>query len=113
MRNRKGLNLEIPNGKRPMAVDDANIQTIAIYPTSHPRPVGYPDRQGMFFRQPENAADMIAMLVRHHYSGKIGRQFTQAKHTGSGFPQPEAAIEHQACRPRLDKQRVTGATAAE
>lgn len=114
VRNRKGLNFEIPNTKRLMAIDDTKIETVTIYyPAGHPRSVSHPDRQGMLSRQTKNAADVITMFVRHQYSGKIGRQLAQAQHTGSGLPQPEATIEHYARCPRLDKQRVTSAAAAE
>ena len=106
-------NIESTDRKGLMAVDDAQVQAGRILPASHPGAVRHPDGQSVLAGQAEDTAHMIAMLMGNHDTGQIGGMLAETQHAGGGFPQPEAAIEHQTGFPRLDKQRVTGAAAAE
>jgi hypothetical protein len=75
--------------------------------------VRHPDGQTEFTGQPKNAANMIAMLMRNENASQIRWVQTKALQTGSGFPQTETAIKHQAGRPVLDEQCITRTATAE
>jgi len=65
--------------------------------------MGHPDWQIEFSGQPKYPSNVVAMLMGNQDAGQIGRGSAKALQTGHGFPQPEAAVEHQASCPMLDK----------
>ena len=73
----------------------------------------HPDRQAELAGQSKYACNMVAMFMGNQDAGQIGGGSAKTLQAGHGFPQPEAAVEHQASCPMLDKERIPRATAAE
>src|SRR6185369_2899135 len=113
VRNGKGLHLELTNDSRAVAADYTEVQSSIGLPSGTPGAVSHPEWKREFPGEAKSAPQVIAMLVSDKDAGQVSRLTPKSGKPGHGFPQPEAAIEHQAGVATLDQQRVTRTAAAE
>lgn len=113
MGHREGLDIELANGKRTVTIDDSKIEAGFSFATSSSGAMRQPDRHSVFPRQAENTAEVIAVFVGNENTGNLLGRTPLFLQPGHAFAQAEAAIDHQAGRPSLDKQRISCAATTE
>src|SRR5712691_3318817 len=111
------MNQQITDGKSAFGVDEIELaillDTALLRAQRGKRTVREPHRDAEAARQGEYAVAVIGVLVRHDYSGEIGRLEACTGETRHGFAERKAAVEHEARAAGLDDERVALAAAAE
>lgn len=112
--NGKGMDFEIADGERLVAVDEFELRQFAAPGQCRgERAVRDPDGKLVAGGETDDAADVVAVLVGDDDAGEGFRLAAEAGQPEARFARAEAAIEQEPRRTGFDEQGIAAAAAAQ